>query len=140
MRSLLFVILSTMVPSAPVFGGDANVSVTQITHGPQHHFFGYIGQSRTVPWNADGRCLLALQTPFQDRLPGPDDPADVCLLDTRDHCALRVVDQSRGWNPQQGTMFYWNPEHPETQFFFNDRDPMTGKVFTVLFDIAAGGG
>jgi hypothetical protein len=32
-------------------------------------------------------------------------------------------------------MFYWNPEKPETQFFFNDRDPVDGRVFTVLYDI-----
>jgi len=36
-------------------------------------------------------------------------------------------------------MLYWNPETPETQFFFNDRDPKTGEVFCVLFDITAGG-
>src|ERR1041384_7526629 len=35
-------------------------------------------------------------------------------------------------------MLYWNPEAPKTQFFFNDRDPATGKVFTVLFDLASG--
>jgi hypothetical protein len=114
--------------------------VTQITHGPLHHYFGYIGQSRTVPWSADGRHLLALQVPFQDRLPGAGDAADVCLIDTRNNYAVRVVDRTVGWNPQQGTMFYWNPEHPETQFFFNDRDPATGKVFTVLFDISENGG
>jgi hypothetical protein len=84
--------------------------------------------------------VLALQVGFQDRLPGANDPADVCLLDTRSDYAVRVVDQTRGWNPQQGTMFYWNPQHPETQFFFNDRDQKTGKVFTVLFDITADGG
>jgi hypothetical protein len=32
-------------------------------------------------------------------------------------------------------MFYWNPLNPETQFFFNDRDVKTGKVFAVLYDI-----
>jgi hypothetical protein len=120
--------------------GEPHVAVTQLTHGPKHHYFGYIGQSRTVPWNANGRYILALQTPFQDRLPGARDPADVCLIDTRADHAVRVVDQTRGWNPQQGTMFYWNPEHPETQFFFNDRDSKTGKVFTVLYDISADGG
>jgi len=35
-------------------------------------------------------------------------------------------------------MLYWNPQAPETQFFFNDRDPDTGKVFCVLFDISQG--
>ena len=125
---------------APLAAAEALVSVTQITQGPNHHYFGYIGQSRTIPWSADGRYILALQVPFQDRMPGPDDPADVCLIDTRSNYALRVVDQSRGYNPQQGTMFYWNPAQPETQFFFNDRDQKTGKVFTVLFDLAADGG
>jgi hypothetical protein len=33
-------------------------------------------------------------------------------------------------------MLYWNPDAPETQFFFNDRDPATGKVFCVLFDVS----
>jgi hypothetical protein len=119
---------------------ETTVTATQITHGPKHHFFGYIGQSRTIPWNASGRYILALQVGFQDRMPGADDPADVCVLDTRNNYAVHVLDQTRAGNPQQGTMFYWNPEHPETQFLFNDRDARTGKIFTVLFDISADGG
>lgn len=119
---------------------QSTVKITQLTRGPRHHYFGYIGQSRTIPWNASSRYMLALQVGFQDRLPGAGDPADVCLIDAHDNYAIRVVDTTRGWNPQQGTMFYWNPEHPETQFFFNDRNPATGKVFTVLFDIAADNG
>lgn len=117
---------------------DPGITVRQITHGPKHHFFGYIGQSRTIPWNATGRYLLALETEFQDRLPGAGDYAGICLIDTTDSHRLRVIDRTLAWNPQQGTMFYWNPEHPETQFFFNDRDPRTGKVFTVLFDLTRG--
>ena len=35
-------------------------------------------------------------------------------------------------------MLYWNSESQETQFFFNDRDPATNKVFCVLFDISRG--
>src|SRR5688572_24745680 len=35
-------------------------------------------------------------------------------------------------------MLYWNPEAPETQFFFNDRDPNTHEVFCVLFDVSKG--
>ena len=46
------------------------------------------------------------------------------------------MDKTNAWNPQQGTMFYWNPNAPETQFFFNDRDVKTGEVFTVLYDIS----
>jgi hypothetical protein len=132
--------LSVVGLAVQAWAADGSVTITQITKGPSQHFFGYIGQSRTIPWNASGRYLLALQTSFQDRMPDGNDPADVCLLDARNEYALHVVDQSRGYNPQQGTMFYWNPEHPETQFFFNDRDRKTGKVFTVLFDLTANGG
>ncbi len=140
-RGLLPACLAGAALTALVAGEPAptpGVTVTQLTTGPSNHFFGYIGQARTIPWNANGRYLLALETKFQDRLPGKGDAANVCLIDTQDNYRIRVVDRSQGWNPQQGTMFYWNPEHPETQFFFNDRDPKTGKVFTVLFDLTKG--
>ena len=116
--------------------GDENVDYTakQITHGPQHHFFGYIGHVGTIPWNASGRYIVALRTSFHDHLPTGDEPAEIVLLDTQNDYQARVVDETRGWNLQQGTMLYWNPLAAETQFFFNDRNTQ-GKVFTVLFDI-----
>jgi len=117
---------------------DAELRVTQLTRGPRHHFFGYIGHVRTVPWNASGRHVLALRTGFQDRLPRPDEAADVVLLDAEDGYSIRKLDETRAWNFQQGTMFYWNPASPETQFFFNDRDRGTGKVFCALYDVALG--
>ena len=130
--------VSAWCGSPSLTAGAAGVSVQQITHGPKHHFFGYIGQCRTIPWNGNGRYILALQVPFLDRMPGPGDAADIVLIDTQQTNALRVIEHSCGWNPQQGTMFYWNPEAPDTQFFFNDRDPRSGKVFTVLYDLAQG--
>ncbi len=114
------------------------ITSRQITQGPLTHFFGYIGHVGNVPWSGDGRYLLALRTPFLDHLPGAENPADVVLIDTENNHSSRVVDQCRAWNPQQGTMFYWNPDAPETQFFFNDRDQESGKVFTVLFDLSKG--
>jgi hypothetical protein len=125
---------------APGFahGSDFSLEVRQITFGPQNHLFGYIGHVQNIPWNGSGRFVLALRTTFQDRMPGPEDAADVVLIDTHNNGSVRVVDECRGWNPQQGTMFYWNPKAPETQFFFNDRDRTTGKVFCVLFDISEG--
>jgi hypothetical protein len=115
----------------------AEPRVRQLTTGPKHHFFGYIGHARTVPWNESGRFILGLRSAFQDRMPTAVDAADVILLDTQNDYAVVPVDQTRGWNFQQGTMFYWNPRAPETEFFFNDRDNATGEVFTVLFDISA---
>ena len=116
-----------------------STKIRQITTGPENHLFGYIGQSLTIPWNSTGKKILTLSSPFIDHLPDASEPAGVCLVhtDKSDGKYLKVekVDESLGWNPQQGTMFYWNPEKPECQFFFNDRDKKTGKVFTVLYDI-----
>jgi hypothetical protein len=98
----------------------------RITHGPKHHFFGYIGQSLTIPWNASGRYMLALRSSFHDHLPDLAETAEVLLLDTSDGYRPIPIETTHAWNLQQGTMFYWNPEAPETRFFFNDLDPITG--------------
>jgi len=112
-----------------------DLELSRVTSGPKHHFFGYIGHVRNIPWNSDGRYIVALETEFQDRMPQANDAADVVLIDTWRDNAVRVIDRSRAWNFQQGTMFYWNPEMPGSQLFFNDRDPRTNQVFTVLYDI-----
>jgi hypothetical protein len=122
--ALLLAACAVPAPEAPA------LRVRQLTRGPEHHFFGYIGHVKTIPWNESGRYLLALRTGFQDRLPRPDEAADIVLLD-----AVRKVEETRAWNFQQGTMFAWNPKAAETQFFFNDRDPATGRVFCVLYDL-----
>lgn len=114
------------------------VEARQLTHGPLHHFFGYIGHVQNIPWNQSGRLILALRTGFQDHLPRADEAAEIVVIDTTNGDTERVVDRTHAWNPQQGTMLYWNPQAPETQFFFNDRDPVTGRVFTVLYDLTAG--
>jgi hypothetical protein len=114
---------------------DFSTRVRQVTFGPKHHFFGYFGHVQTIPWNKSGRYLLGLQTDFQERMPEPGEAAEIVLLDTQKNYEPRVIDRTRGWNFQQGAMMYWNPEAPETQFFFNDRDPKTHEVFCVLFDV-----
>jgi hypothetical protein len=119
--------------------GHFKLDIQQITHGPSNHFFGYIGHASTIPWSHDGRYIVAMRTNFQDHMPGPGEAADVILIDTQNDFAIEKIDETLGWNPQQGTMFYWDPDpdpDPGTsQFFFNDRDPETGKIFTVLYDV-----
>ena len=120
----------------PVEGAEFALEVRQLTFGPKNHFFGYIGHVQNTPWSGDGRFLLTLRTDFQDHLPDGGEPADIVLLDSQRGYRPTKVAETRAWNPQQGTMFYWNPESPDTQFFFNDRDPESGRVFCVLFDIS----
>lgn len=112
--------------------------VRQITQGPKHHFFGYIGHVQNIPWNGNERYVVALRVDFVDRFPNADDTAEIVLLDVANDYSVRQVESTRAWNPQQGTMLYWNPDSPDTQFFFNDRDPETNKVFCVLYDIEQG--
>ncbi len=113
---------------------EIRFEVRHLTEGPRHHFFGYIGHVQNTPWNGDGSLMVALRVGFQERMPTAEDVADIVLIDpaTRE---VRKIEETRAWNPQQGTMLYWNPEAPETQFFFNDRDQQTGKVFAALYDI-----
>jgi hypothetical protein len=70
-------------------------------------------------------------------MPHPGEPADVVLIDTKNSNKIEKIDESRAWNFQQGTMFYWNPKAPARELIFNDRDPKTHKVFTVLYDVEA---
>lgn len=128
-------LLAGVLLSATQVFASGELAVEQITQGPQHHFFGYIGHVQNVPWNGNGRYIVALRSAFTDHLPGASEPCDIVLIDTLDGYRPRKVDESRAWNPQQGTMLYWNPQSPDTQFFFNDRDPQSGMVFAVLFDI-----
>lgn len=130
-------LISLLFAGPPALATD-HLKVEQITHGPEHHLFGYIGHVQNIPWNRSERYIVALRSPIINKLPGAGEPADVILIDTHNDDRVKKVEETRAWNPQQGTMLYWNPSQPDTQFFFNDRDSETGKVFAVLFDIESG--
>src|SRR5688500_1790707 len=106
-----------------------SLRIEQITFGTKHHFFGYIGQCQTIPWNGNNRFILGLEIDNIDRMPKPEEAAEIFLLDTANNNEIVRLDKTHAWNPQQGTMFYWNPLAPNSQFLFNDRDVRTGKVF-----------
>jgi hypothetical protein len=108
--------------------GSFELIVEQLTSGEKHHFFGYIGQCQTIPWNSTGQYILGMEIDTITRLPKPEEAATIFVVDTHDDNKTIKLDKTHAWNPQQGTMFYWNPNAPETQFFFNDRDLETGKV------------
>ena len=114
---------------------EVRFEVRQITSGPKHHLFGYIGHALTIPWNQGGRYILSLRVDFYKRMPREGESADIVIIDIRNNNEVIVLDKTLAWNLQQGTMLYWNPNEPGTQFFFNDLDPGTGAVFTVLYDI-----
>ena len=133
--AVLCVLVVTFASRAGAEQPKFDLKIEQVTFGSKHHFFGYIGQCRTIPWNGSNRYIVGLEIESIDRMPKPEEAATVILVDTERNNEIIRLDQTHGWNPQQGTMFYWNPQAPDSQFFFNDRDVETGKVFTVLYDV-----
>ncbi|TDI70663.1 MAG: hypothetical protein E2O86_03235 [Bacteroidetes bacterium] len=130
----LFAIVLSL-PSSQAQTTDFELEIKQLTFGEKHHFFGYIGQCRTIPWNESGQYILGMEIDRIDRMPKPEEAAKIFIIDTKNDNKIIYLDKTNAWNPQQGTMFYWNPNAAETQFFFNDRDVESGEVFTVLYDI-----
>ena len=114
---------------------EITFEVEQLTIGPKHHLFGYVGHSLTIPWNQGDRYILSLRTDFFKRMPEAGKSADVVMIDTKNNNEVIQLDKTYAWNLQQGTMFYWNPNAPETEVFFNDMDTVAGQVYTVLYDI-----
>lgn len=129
--SFFIISQSSLQAQEPTF----KLEIKQLTFGDKHHFFGYIGQCRTLPWNGNGRYILGLEIERIDRMPKPEEAAKIFVIDSEDENKIIYLDKTNGWNPQQGTMFFWNPNSPNTEFFFNDRDTKTGEVFTVLYDM-----
>lgn len=113
---------------------ESAATVQQITHGPNNHFFGYVGHGGTIPWNASGRYIVGLRAEFHDHMPKPDDAAEIVLIDTQNKYRVETIDRTLTWNLQQGTMLFWIPSAAESRFLFNDKDPETGVVFSVLYD------
>ncbi len=77
--SVFFLLLNSGLGAG---SGELSYTVEQITHGPGFYFFGYIGQSQTIPWNGNGRYIITLHTDFHDRMPLASDAADIILIDT----------------------------------------------------------
>ena len=129
------VLIVACLVTVSVRAQSLELKIEQLTSGEKHHFFGYIGQCRTVPWNANDRYILGMEIERIDRMPRPEEAAVIILVDTKQENRIIRIEKTHAWNPQQGTMFYWNPQAARTQFFFNDRDLESGKVFTVLYDV-----
>jgi hypothetical protein len=78
-----------------------------------HRFFD------TSPFSPSGRYLALFRLPFEDRLPAPGDAGEVVLVDLHTG-EERVVDETRGWEPQLGANVQWGKD--DNELFFNDVD------------------
>lgn len=101
---IVFIICSASM--AQEIPSDFELEIEQITFGEKHHFFGYIGQCRTIPWNESGRYILGIEIDRIDQMPAPEDEAQVFAVDTQNKNQIVYLDKTNALNPQQGTMFY----------------------------------
>ena len=70
-----------------------SLEIEQLTTGPKHHFFGYIGQSLTIPWSGNGRWILGMEIDRIDRLPKPEEYATIMVVDTKKNNKIVRLDR-----------------------------------------------
>ena len=115
-RELLAVVDSGMCADNPDLTNA--LPSTALTCGPAHHWFGYYDKS---PWDETGRYVLAMQAPFMDRPPRPDDVAVVGLVDRGRDDAWHPLAETTAWNWQQGCMLQWLPGDARCLAVYNVR-------------------
>ena len=93
-------------------------TVTTLSTGPRHHFFGYYGIN---PWNRSMQFHLALETDFHEHRPSADDIASVGLIDCETNIFTKYAETS-AFNLQQGSMMHWIDVGFGEEFTFNDWD------------------
>lgn len=112
---------------------ERKAPVRAVTSGPKHHFFGYYDK---FPWDATGRCMLALETTFINRPPDPVDTAVISLIELGENDRWQPLAETRAWNWQQGTMLQWMPSAPDREIIFNDIDG--DRFISVIMDVHTG--
>ncbi|WP_127585692.1 hypothetical protein [Paenibacillus koleovorans] len=107
------------------------VSVRRITGDDGHYFYGYYDNAA---WHASDKLHLCHRVQFWDRLPGPDDRAELGILDLQG--GFRTVAETMAWNFQQGSMLQWHPGSPEDEIIYNTRE--NGRFAGVRLNIRTG--
>lgn len=108
-----------MVRQSLLARSSAPVQVQPVTRGPKHHFFGYYDK---CPWDATGQYMLTMEVDFMDRMPEPDDPAVIGLIDLQNDNRFIPLAETYAWNWQQGAMLQWVPSEGERLIVYNHRD------------------
>ncbi len=97
---------------------EAFVPTRQITHGPQHHWFGYYDKQEFDP---SGKYVLANHVGFEGRAPSKNDEIVGGYVDTSAAARWTPVGSSRSWGWQQGCMLQWIGDDGR-ELLWNDRD------------------
>lgn len=93
------------------------VKLTQVTQGPEQHFFGYYD---VCPWNQSGEQIICLATKVPLRVPRSGDMAVVGIIDSEGEHVYRAIAETSAWNWQQGAMAQWLPPNYNEYVIYND--------------------
>ncbi len=89
--------------------------VTAITPAGEAHLHTYYD---VCPWSPSGRQVACLRLPFEDREPGPDDPAELCVIDLEGR-TVRTVARTSGWGHQTAAHQQWG--RSDRRLYYNDK-------------------
>ena len=85
---------------------NLNVPFREISPKDGHYFFGYYDLQ---PYSADGRYHLCHKVPFVDRIPEPEDVAELGYIDLKNGEFVKIA-ETTAWNFQQGALLQWYGE------------------------------
>ena len=104
--SLLPTFSFSPLPISEVLDLSGKLPVTQLTNGPQQHWFGYYDKQQI---SANSRYALGNQVDLFFRSPTPQDTLQVGLIDLENNNQWTKLGQSSAWGWQQGCMLQWLP-------------------------------
>jgi len=103
------------VPILPYTMGQPTCSVVSITPPNERHMHTYYDVS---PWSPSNRYFVCLRLPMEDRLPHPDEEADLCVIDLKER-TIRTVCQTSAWGGQTAAHQMWG--RTDRYLYFNDK-------------------
>ncbi len=107
-----------------------NINLCTITpNDGYNYFFGYYDLQ---PYSKDGEKHLAHRVKFNDRLPNPNDAAEIGYINLGDNTFVKIS-ETHAWNFQQGAMLCW---FDEENIIYNDFKD--GKYCAVIKNINTG--
>lgn len=96
------------------------------------YFYGYYDKS---PWDKSGRYILSLRVKNTLKDVAPSEQAEIVLIDEKEN-NFKVINHTKAWNIQQGSMLQWMGPDFSSCIIFNDH--RNGEFCSVIYNIWTG--
>lgn len=120
----------TMVAMSPNFRSEGEIHKLSPNDPDHEYFFGYYDKS---PWDVSGRYVLCLRARDTWTDVAPNEPADICLIDTEKSNKIEIIGRTHAWNVQQACMLQWLGPGFDKKILYNDF--REGKYCSVILDL-----